>query len=56
MDCVIRIDRETGEKELVTLDYAIEKLSLYWQENKIYDMLISGTILFTPYATYQINK
>ena len=56
MECVIRIDEETGEETFVTLDYAIEKLSLWWQEDKIYDMLISGTILYTPYATYKLNK
>lgn len=50
---VIRTDKETSEQELVTLDYAIEKLTGFW--NNIEELLLKGEELFTPYATYKLN-
>ena len=35
---VIRTDKETSEQELVTLDYAIEKLTGFW--NNIEEKLL----------------
>ena len=51
---VIRTCRETNKKEHVSMAYALEKLSGYW--NDIEKQLLQGTELWTPFATYQIEK
>jgi hypothetical protein len=49
---VLRIDLETNEKELVSFEYALDKLSGYWDNGKVMGLLESGLELHTPYATY----
>ena len=51
---VIRTCREKGTEEYVSLEYAVQKCDGYWNDSKI--LLIQGEELFTPYATYKIEK
>jgi hypothetical protein len=50
---VIRTDKESLVKEEVSMAYAIEKLTGYW--NDIEKQLLQGAELWTPFATYQIK-
>ena len=54
MTQVLRTDLETNEQELVSMEFAIDKLSSYWDKNKIQEILESGVNLWTPYATYSL--
>ena len=54
MTQVLRTDLETNEQELVSMEFAIDKLSSYWDKNKIKEILESGVNLWTPYATYSL--
>jgi hypothetical protein len=56
MNQVFRTDLETNEQELVSMDFAIDKLSSYWDKNNIEQILKSGQDLWTPYAIYSINN
>jgi hypothetical protein len=52
---VLRTMLETNEQELVSMEFAIDKLSSYWDKNKIQEILESGVNLWTPYAVYSIE-
>jgi len=53
---VRQTDKESGVSEIVSLEYAIEKLENWWKAETIEPMLIDGQIMFTPYYTYQIHN
>lgn len=53
---VERTDFTTGDKEIYSLDDAVEKLKGYWKEECIIPELIAGNILLTPYAEYKIKQ
>jgi hypothetical protein len=53
---VIRVDKLTGETEVVSYGYAFSKLQGYWNDTDIKPLLESGQTLWTPYATYTMLK
>lgn len=53
---VRQTDKESGGNEIVSLEYAIEKLENWWKAETIETMLLDGQIMFTPYYTYQIHN
>ena len=53
---VIRTCKQTGKKEEVSFEYALGKLTGYWMKKETEKMLLSGQMLWTPFAEYQIAK
>jgi hypothetical protein len=51
---VIRTCKENGSQEEVSFQYAVEKLKGYWIE--VENMLMSGNVLDTPFANYQLKN
>jgi len=51
---ILRTMLETNEEEIVSMEFAINKLSSYWDFDKIEKLLESGEILWTPFATYSL--
>lgn len=51
---IIRTDLENNQETIISMEDAIDKLSGYWQDDKIKTLLLNGEILFTPYANYKL--
>ena len=51
---IIETNKETFERTVVSLDYAIEKLNAYWTDYKILEILLKGQTLWTPDSYFSI--
>jgi len=51
---VLCTDKQTGKTEIVSFDYAIEKLIYSWSDEAIEGMLFFGSILSDSYSTYEV--